>query len=180
MSSLLGVPLVLPPTAVGFLMLKLFSEYGWLGGILSAWNINILLNWKAVILAAGVMSFPLVFRSLKIAFDSLDRELLLYHQSLGYSPLHTFIGLVVPLLKYPMFAAFLLGFTRALGEFGATVSIAGNIPGKTQTLSSAIYSAGQGGNDNAAYMLMAFSLVIGFASIFISEILAGNTKLEKK
>jgi len=164
LSTLFSMPLVLPPTAVGYLLLQLFADDGWLG---IDWNL--LLTWKAVIVACTVMSFPLVVRTSRVSFESVDCKLEVVACSLGKSRAAVFFGITLPLASKGLLAAAILGFTRALGEFGATVTIAGNIPGRTQTLASAIYSAQQAGDDARATLLLLIALAIGFTAVFLTE-----------
>lgn len=170
LTSIAGLPLVLPPTAVGFLLLLLLSDSGILG------RLNLLLSWKAVVLACSVMSFPLVLRTARVSFEAVNPRLEAMSRTLGHGPCKTFCSITLPLAARGILAAAILGFTRAMGEFGATVIIAGNIPGRTQTLSSAIYSAQQSGNDQQANTLLVIALTIGFAAVFISERLSRPTK----
>jgi molybdate transport system permease protein len=164
-SSLVGLPLVLPPTAVGYLLLEMLA----VDGPLASWNLEILLTWKAAVLASGVMALPLFVRTARVAFEGVDPRLEMMARTLGHSRLSTFVRYTLPLASRGLLAAILLGFTRAIGEFGATVTVAGNIPGRTQTLASAIYSAQQVGNDEEGYFLLAVAAVVGFVAIFASE-----------
>lgn len=171
-SALAGLPLVLPPTAVGYLLLKLLASRGPLGAQRLGFDLGVLLTWKGAVLAAAVMALPLVIRTARVAFEGVDPRLEAMSRTLGVGRLATFFRLTLPLAARGLAAAAILGFTRAVGEFGATVILAGNIPGRTQTLASAIYSAQQAGNDREAYLLLAVALVAGFVAIFASEKLA--------
>ncbi|NKB25334.1 MAG: molybdate ABC transporter permease subunit [Kiritimatiellae bacterium] len=172
LSAIVGLPLVLPPTAVGYLLLQLLSTEGLLGQNRLGFDLNILLTWKAVTLACAVMSLPLVIRTARVAFEGVDPRLESMARTLGHSRIKTFFCYTLPLAFRGIFAALILGFTRALGEFGATVTIAGNIPGKTQTLASAIFTAQQVGNQTEAYFLLGIALIIGFVAILVSEYLS--------
>lgn len=165
LSSLLGLPLVLPPTAVGYLLLKTLAVDGPLAG----WNLDILLTWKAAVLASGIMALPIFVRTARVAFEGVDPRLEMMARTLGYGRFSTFVRYTMPLAGRGLLAATLLGFTRAIGEFGATVTVAGNIPGRTQTLASAIYSAQQVGNDREGYFLLVVAALVGFVAIFASE-----------
>ncbi|MFW5874009.1 MAG: molybdate ABC transporter permease subunit [Verrucomicrobiota bacterium] len=169
LSTLVSMPLVLPPTAVGYLLLLLLSERGLLGREALGVDFNILLTWRAVVLACAVMAAPLVIRTARLAFEGVNPRLEVMARTLGYSPISTFLRITLPLASRGLLAAFILGFTRSLGEFGATVMIAGNIPGRTQTLASAIYSAQQSGDADRANLLLAFAIVVGFAAVFTTE-----------
>ena len=168
-STMVGLPLVLPPTAVGYLLLRMLATDGWLGRNTIGFDLGILLTWKAAILASAVMATPLVVRTARVAFEGVDPGLEMMARTLGHGPVSTFFRYTLPLASRGLLAATILGFTRAIGEFGATVTIAGNIPGHTQTLASAIFSAQQVGDDRSAYVLVSMALLVGFASILVSE-----------
>ncbi len=170
-SALAGLPLVLPPTAVGFLLLRLLAVRGPLGRDTLGFDLGLLLTWKAAVLAAAVTSVPLVVRTARVAFEGVDPRLETMGRTLGYGPFETFARVTLPLASRGLLAAVLLGFTRALGEFGATVTLAGNIPGRTQTLASAIFSAQQAGDNSRADVLMLVALGVGFAAILLAETL---------
>ena len=170
-SAIVGLPLVLPPTAVGYLLLRLFAIDGPFGPEVLGFQINVLLTWKAAVIAAGIMALPLVVRTTKVAFEGVDPRLEMMSRTLGHGPVKTFLSVSLPLAFKGMLAANILGFTRAVGEFGAIVTVAGNIPLKTQTLASAIFSAQQVGDHKQAYVLIGISLFLGFSALIISEIL---------
>ncbi len=176
-STVVTLPLVLPPTAVGYLLLRFLAVDGPLGPEILGLRIDILLTWKAAVLAAAVMAMPLVARTARVAFDGVDGRLEMMNRTLGYGPYETFLCTSVPLASRGLFAAAILGFTRAVGEFGATVTVAGNIPFKTQTLASAIFSAQQTGQHHEAYVLIALSLALGFVAVYASELLANRPSL---
>jgi molybdate transport system permease protein len=169
LSTLLGLPLVLPPTAVGYLLLKTLSADGPLGWRVLGFDLDLILTWKGAVLAASIMALPLVVRTAQVAFEGVDPRLEMMARTLGYGRFQTFFRFTLPLAGRGLLAATILGFTRAVGEFGATVTIAGSIPGRTQTLASAIYSAQQVGNNREASVLLGIALVVGFAAIFLSE-----------
>lgn len=168
-STLVALPLVLPPTAVGYLLLELLAARGPLGRETLGFDLGILLTWKAAVLASVVMASPLVVRTARVAFEGVDPRLEKVARTLGHGRVETFLGTTLPLAGRGLLAAAILGFTRAVGEFGATVTIAGNIPGRTQTVASAIYAAQQVGNDREAYVLLAVALAMGFVAILVSE-----------
>lgn len=172
LSALVGLPLVLPPTAVGFLLLRLLATRGPLGRDTLGFDLGIVLTWKAAVLAAGVMSFPLVARTARVTFEGVDPRLETMARTLGFGPVAVFFRITLPLAGRGLLAAVILGFTRSLGEFGATVTLAGNIPGRTQTLASAIFSAQQVGDGARADLLMAIALAVGFTAIVTAELLA--------
>ncbi len=172
LSALVGLPLVLPPTAVGFLLLRLLAIDGPLGRETLGFDLALLLTWKAAALAACVMSLPLVARTARVAFEAVDPRLEAMARTLGHGPLATLRMVTLPLAARGLIAALILGFTRALGEFGATVIVAGNIPGRTQTLASAIFAAQQTGDSGQAAALIAVSLAVGLVAIWAAEALA--------
>jgi molybdate transport system permease protein len=168
-SALVGLPLVLPPTAVGFLLLRLLAVDGPLGRETLGFDLGLVLTWKGAVVAAAVMSFPLVARTARVTFEGIEPRLEAMGRTLGYSPLGTFARITLPLARRGLLAGTLLGFTRALGEFGATVTLAGNIPGRTQTLASAIFSAQQVGDAAQGDWLMGIALAVGLLAIWGAE-----------
>jgi molybdate transport system permease protein len=172
LSAVVGLPLVLPPTAVGFLLLRLLATGGPLGRDTLGFDLGLLLTWKGAVLAAFSMSIPLVVRTARVTFEGVDPRLETMARTLGFSPVAAFFRITLPLAGRGLLAALILGFTRSLGEFGATVTLAGNIPGRTQTLASAIFSAQQVGDNTRADSLMGIAVLIGFAAIVSAELLA--------
>lgn len=172
LATLVSLPLVLPPTAVGYLLLRIFADNGLLGRESLGFDLNILFTWKAILIACAVMSFPLVVRTARVSFEAVNPRLEAMGRTLGHGPVRCFFKITLPLAARGLIAAMILGFTRAMGEFGATVILAGNIPGKTQTLSSAIYSAQQSGNEPRANLLLIIALAVGFIAVFAAEWLA--------
>jgi len=168
--TLLSLPLVLPPTAVGLLLLELLSRSGPLGRLLDRLGIEILFTWKAVVLATAVMSFPLLVRPARTAFEEIEPRLLAMARSLGCGPIAVFRRVALPLAWRGVLSGTLLAFSRALGEFGATIMIAGNIPGRTQTMALAIFQRTHIGRDDAALRLVAITVVIAFTVVWTSEI----------
>lgn len=167
--TLLTLPLVLPPTAVGYLLLRLLARNGPLGPKRLGFDLDLLLTWKGAVIASAVMAVPLVARTARIAFEEVDPRLEAMARTLGLGPLRTFVAVTLPLARRGLFAAALLGFARALGEFGATVIVAGNIPGRTQTLALAIFSDLQAGDDRRALALVGITVVIAFAAVYAVE-----------
>lgn len=168
-STLVSLPLVLPPTAVGYLLLRLLADNGPLGREIFGVDLDILLNWKGVVVACSVMSMPLVVRTARVSFEEVNPRLEVMARTLGYGRLRTFLAITLPLAARGLIAAMILGFTRAMGEFGATVIVAGNIPGRTQTLATAIFSAQQAGNEGRANVLLLVALGVGFVAVFLTE-----------
>jgi molybdate transport system permease protein len=180
LSTLLSLPLVLPPTAVGYLLLRIFADQGLLGRNTLGFDLEILFTWKAVVLACAVMSLPLVVRTARVAFEAVPPTFPQMARSLGYGPFAAFAKVTLPLAGRGLLAAAILGLTRCLGEFGATVILAGNIPGQTQTLSSALYSAQQAGNGEAANALLLVALIVGFAAVLLAESLSSPPQTMKR
>lgn len=167
--TVLSLPLVLPPTAVGLLLLQVLSRRGSLGGWLAARGIEVVFTWKAVLLATMVMSFPLLVRSARTAFEEVDPRLVGIARTLGCGPLAAFLRVTLPLAWRGVLAGTLLAFARALGEFGATIMVAGNIPGKTQTLALAIFHYDQIGRDDRALVLVGVTVGLAFLALWTGE-----------
>jgi molybdate ABC transporter permease protein len=157
---LLLSPLVLPPTVLGFLLLQLLGPLGPVGEPLERMGITIVFSWTATVISAAVVAFPLMYRSTLAALEQLDPVLEAVALGLGCSPLRTFWRVTVPLIRPGLLAGLSLSFARALGEFGTTMMLAGNIPGRTQTLPLAIYSAVEGGDLSLAWRLTAVVLLL--------------------
>jgi len=169
--TILALPLVLPPTAVGLLLLEMLRRSGPIGRLLDRSGVEVLFTWKAVVLATAVMSFPLLVRPVRTAFAEVDPRLLGVARSLGHGPFSVFRRVAVPLAWRGILAGTLLAFSRALGEFGATILVAGNIPGRTQTLALAIFHRTQIGRDDSALRLVAVVVALAFLAILATEAL---------
>lgn len=169
--TITSLPLVLPPTAVGYLLLRLFARTGPLGEKTLGFDFDLLFTWKGAVLASSVMALPLVARSARVAFELVDPKLEAMGRTLGLGPVGTFTRITLPLARRGLLSAAILGFSRALGEFGATVIVAGNIPGRTQTLALAIFEDMQIGHDREAMTLIAITVVLAFAAIWSVELL---------
>jgi molybdate transport system permease protein len=170
--TLVTLPLVLPPVATGFALLLLFGKNGWLGAPLMQWIGDIVFTWKAVVLAMAVMSFPLVVRAARVGFESVDGSLEEAARNSGADPWRVFFKVTLPLARRGVLAGVVMGYARALGEFGATMVVAGNIPGRTTTLPLAIYSDIVLGDYAAALAMMAVSVVLALGVVAIGERLA--------
>lgn len=170
--TLVLLPLVMPPVAVGLILLKIFSRRSPVGHWLYEKGVEIVFNWKGVLVAMAVMSFPLLVRSVRISLAEVDPRLEQIAATLGASNVKIFFTVTLPLAWKGVVAGSLLAFSRALGEFGATILVAGNIPGRTQTLSLAIFSSVQLGKDDEAYALLLITAGLAFAAVGISEWLA--------
>jgi len=171
LETLFSLPLVLPPTAVGLLLLQALRKSGPLGRLLDQAGIEVLFTWKAVVLATAVMSFPLLVRPARTAFEEIDPRLLAMGRSLGSSPFSVFRRVALPLAWRGVLGGTLLAFSRALGEFGATIMIAGSIPGRTQTMALAIFQRTQIGQDESAMRLVGITVVIAFGAVWTTELL---------
>ena len=164
------LPLVLPPVVTGYLLLLTFGRHGAVGEFLGQFGIVLAFRWTGAALACGVMGFPLLVRPIRISFEAVDLRLEQAATTLGASPLNVFSSVTFPLALPGIIAGMVLCFAKALGEFGATITFVSNIPGETQTISSAIYALIQTPNgDFAALQLIVFSLLIAFAALVASE-----------
>nr|AYM52674.1 molybdate ABC transporter permease [Aggregicoccus edonensis] len=170
--TLLSLPLVLPPTAVGLVLLELLSVRGPLGRVLDAVGVEVVFTPKAVVLASAVMAFPLLVRSARSGFEEVDPRLVAVARTLGDSRARAFFRVTLPLAWRGVLTGTLLAFCRALGEFGATVLVAGNIPGRTQTLALAIFHRTQLGEDAEALQLVGVATLVSFMAIYATEVLA--------
>lgn len=161
LDSILTLPLVLPPTVLGYYLIILLGRKGWLGRILwESFGISLMFTWQGAVIASAVVSFPLIFKSARASFEGVDQNLEKAARTLGSSESAVFLRVSLPLAWRGMLAGAMLAFARAMGEFGATLMIAGNLPGKTQTLSLAVYDAVQAGNDNLATTLVLITSVV--------------------
>lgn len=168
--TLVSLPLVLPPVVTGLVLLRLFGRRGPLGSWLDQnFQTDIIFTWKAVVLALSVMSLPYLVRSARAAIEEVNPELEQMARTLGSPEWRVFLFISVPLARRGIIAGMLLAFARALGEFGATIMVAGNIPGKTTTLSVSIYQNVQLGQDGSVWKLAAISAVIAFVVLWLSQ-----------
>jgi molybdate transport system permease protein len=164
-----SLPLVLPPVATGVLLLKLLGRRGPVGRLLETVDVEVIFTWKAVVLAMVVMGLPLVIRSARAGFEQVDRRYEAVAATLGARPLRVFFTISLPLALPGVLAGGVLGFARAIGEFGATIMVAGSIPGETRTLAVAFYSFTETGRDDEAMVLIGMSLAIAFAALWASN-----------
>ena len=163
--GLLTAPLVLPPTVVGFLLLLLFGRNGFLGKILDYFDVTVIFSWYATVIASTVVAFPLMYKTALGAFKQIDANLFACARTLGASESRIFWQIMLPLAKHGLIAGTLLAFARALGEFGATLMLAGSIPGKTETIPIAIFFAAEGGAMDRALLLVIIMLAISLGVI---------------
>lgn len=155
LDSLLTLPMIMPPTVLGYYLLVMLGRRGWLGRYLhDQFGINLIFTWQGAVIAASIVAFPLVFKPARAAFEAVDGQLEQAARVLGISEAGIFFRVSLPLAWRGILAGVLLAFARALGEFGATLMVAGSIPGKTQTLSIAVYEAVQAGQDDVANILV--------------------------
>lgn len=170
--TLIALPLVMPPVATGLILLKLLGRRGPIGGWLhEQLGVDIAFTWRGVLVALGVMSFPLLVRSARAAFEEVNPRLEQIARTLGAGEWRVFLTITAPLAMRGIAAGMILAFARALGEFGATIMVAGNIPGQTSTLSLAIFQSVQLGQDSYVYTLLGISTALAFAAIWTSEYL---------
>ena len=175
LETLVALPLVIPPVATGLILLKLFGRRGPFGRVLETAGIEVIFTWKAVVLAMAVMGLPLLVRAARAAFEDVDRRYEQIAATLGAGPVRIFMTVSLPLAHRGVLAGTLLAFSRALGEFGATVMVAGSIPGRTRTIAAGIYSSTEVGDDAAATSLLLVSVVIAFGALWLSNQLAQKT-----
>jgi molybdate transport system permease protein len=175
LDALLSLPLVLPPTVLGYYLIVLFGRHGWIGHWLYAtFGFSLIFTWQGAAVACTIVSLPMVFKSARTAFEGVDQNLEHAARTLGLSEVAIFFRVSFPLAWRGILAGTMLAFARAMGEFGASLMIAGNLPGKTQTLSMAVYNAVQAGNSALANILVLLT------SLVCIVILVGSGKLLKK
>jgi molybdate transport system permease protein len=178
--TLVSLPLVMPPVATGLILLKLFGRRGAIGGFLhDRLNFDVIFTWRAVLLALSVMSLPLLVRSARVAFEEVNPRLEQIARTLGSGGWRVFFTITAPLAARGIVAGMILAFARALGEFGATIMVAGNIPGKTSTLSLTIFQDVQIGQDSSAFRLLGVSVVLAFVAVWFSEFLLRRKRKTK-
>lgn len=181
LDALVHLPLVLPPVAVGYALLVLLGRGGALGGWLDAtFGITLAFTWVGAAIAAGIMALPLMVRAMRLSLEAVDRKLEAAARTLGANRWTVFRTITLPLMAPGLMSGSVLGFARALGEFGATITFAGNIEGVTQTLPTAIYTAQQlPGGDVLAIRLALLSFVIALLAMIGSEVLARRVRLHR-
>lgn len=170
LDGLFTLPLVLPPTVVGFFLLLAFGKNSLVGQFFSQFGFSFIFSWQGAVIASTVVSFPLMYRTVRGAFEQINPEYLYAARTLGMTERKIFRKIMLPLAWPGILAGTILSFARALGEFGATIMIAGNIPGKTQTMSVAVYTAVQAGDRESAFLwvmiIVCFSFVMMLALNF--------------
>ncbi|ADL51278.1 molybdate ABC transporter permease subunit [Clostridium cellulovorans] len=170
------LPMVLPPTVLGFFLLLIFGKNGPIGKLLFYLGINVIFSWPATVLAAFVVAFPLMYKTARGAFEQIDSNLLNAARTLGVSEWRIFWTITLPLAWHGIASGTVLAFTRAIGEFGATLMIAGNIPGKTQTIPIAIFFAVEGGDMNKALTWVVIIFVISLTVILVTNFWTNQKK----
>lgn len=177
LEGLINLPLVLPPVVVGYLLLITLGRQGFLGSLLEKMGFPVVFTLKAAVLASVVVGFPLLVRSIRIGMETIDPDYIQAARTLGAGWLDTLFTVVLPLSGRALLAGMSLMFARSLGEFGATVILAGNIPGVTQTIPLAIYDyTGTPGGDGSAMTLCLVSVILSFAVLMVSEMWARSLK----
>lgn len=172
--ALVHLPLVVPPVVTGWLLLLAFAPAGPIGGWLESWfRVSVLFRWTGAAVAAGVMALPLMVRAIRLSIEGVDRRLEQAARTLGANRWRTFRTVTLPLSLPGVIAGVVLGFARALGEFGATITFVSNVPGETQTLPLAIYAALQmPGGEALVLRLAGVSVLLSLAALILSEIIA--------
>jgi molybdate transport system permease protein len=169
--AIVHLPLVLPPVVTGYLLLVCFAPRGPIGSLLADWfGVKIVFTWSAAVLAAAVVSFPLMVRAIRLAFQSVDARLETAARSLGASRLRAFFTVTLPLARRGVIAGWMLAFARSLGEFGATIMVAGNIAGQTRTIPLAVYTlTSRPGGIGQCWRLVALSILLACGALAVSE-----------
>ncbi|WP_305822840.1 molybdate ABC transporter permease subunit [Massilia brevitalea] len=173
LDTILTLPMVMPPTVLGYYLLVLLGRKGWIGQGLQDWfGINLIFTWQGAVIAAAIVAFPLVFKPARAAFETVDGRLEDAARVLGISEAALFLRVTLPLAWRGILAGALLAFARAMGEFGATLMVAGSIPGRTQTLSIAVYEAVQAGQEDIANTLVLITSAVCIAVLLTAGRLA--------
>jgi molybdate transport system permease protein len=167
--TLVSLPLVMPPVATGLILLTILSRRGTVGRFLERLGIDVVFTWKAVVLAMAIMGLPLLVRAARAGFEQVNERYEHVAATLGAAPLRIFLTISLPLAWPSVLGGAVLAFARALGEFGATIVVAGSIPGQTRTLAVAIYSYAETGHDADAFRLVLASAVIAFAALWFAN-----------
>lgn len=165
LDGLFTLPMVLPPTVLGFFLLLIFGRNSPVGQALLSLGVRIVFSWESTVIAAAVVAFPLIYRTVRASFEQIDRSVLAAGRTLGLSERRIFFRIMIPMAKPGIAGGTVLGFARALGEFGATLMIAGNIPGRTQTIPVAIYFSAEGGDMKTALVWVIIIVLISFSVV---------------
>ena len=167
--TLVSLPLVMPPVATGLILLKILGRRGPIGSLLARSGLDVVFTWKAVVIAMMVMGLPLLVRTARTGFEQVSRRYEDIAETLGATPSRVFFTISLPLAFRSIVAGALLAFSRAIGEFGATIMVAGAIPGRTRTLAVAIFTMTEAGDDHEAMVLLAIAVAIGFAAVIFTN-----------
>lgn len=177
--GLVNLPLVLPPVVTGYLLLLLFGNNGWLGKLLNLFDIRVVFTLQGAVIASCTVGFPLLVRSIRIGLESIDNHYILASRTLGAKWWDTLFTITIPLCSRAILSGMMLMFARSLGEFGATIILAGNIPGVTQTIPLAIFQyTSTPGGDNMALTLCLVSVMLSFSVLLLGESI--NRKLQRR
>lgn len=175
---IITLPLVLPPTVIGYLLVMLVGRNGFLGHLIFSFlGTGILFTWQAAVIAAYTVSLPLMVRIAKAAIEAVDKELEYAAYILGRTEIETALLITLPLAKRGILAGLVLSFARAVGEFGATLMLAGNIPGKTNTMALSIYSAFEAGNNELAQILVLILIIVSLLAISLTGKFVGKLEV---
>jgi len=175
--TIFTLPMILPPTVAGFFLLLVFGRNGVIGQFLDVhFGVSVVFTWVGAVIAAIFVSFPLMYRTARGAFEQIDPNIIYAAETLGFSKLKIFWTIKVPMAKAGILAGTVLAFARALGEFGATIMLAGNIPGRTQTMAIAVFSAVSAGNREIAYIWVAILSMMSFVMIMLMNHFASDKK----
>lgn len=182
LDGLVHLPLVLPPVVVGYVLLVALGRKGFVGAWLyDTLGISVAFSWRGAAIASGLIAFPLVVRAIRLSLEAVDRRLEQAARTLGAGPLNVFFTITLPLIAPGILAGTILGFARSLSEFGATITFVSNIPGETRTLPIALYSFTQmPGGEAAATRLVVIAIIIAFAALAASEVLAKRLQRRMK
>lgn len=178
--GIFSLPMVLPPTVVGFFLLLIFGNNSVIGKMLSAAGMSVIFKWQGAVVASAVVSFPMLYRTARGAFEQIDRNLINAARTIGMGEVEIFLKIMLPASWPGVMAGTILAFARALGEFGATIMLAGNIPGKTQTMSVAIYTAVQAGNRALAYKWVVIIMAMSFVTIILMNFITDHQKSRRR
>lgn len=176
LDGIFTLPLVLPPTVLGFFLLLIFGKNSLLGRFLIDIGLKIIFSWEATVIAATTVAFPLLYRTVRASFEQIDSSVINAARTLGLSEMSIFLRILLPLSVPGIAAGTILGFARALGEFGATLMIAGNIPGKTQTIPLSIYFSAEAGRMDTALIWVLIIVSISFLVVLPLNIFTGRKK----
>ena len=179
LEAILQMPMVLPPVVLGYLLLVLFGQQGWIGRYLNELGIQVVFNWKGAVLASMIVAFPLMVQPIRLSFQLINQQLELVAATLGASPIRVFCSISLPLAIPGVIIGSILCFSRSLGEFGATITFVGNIPDETRTIPIAIYSFLQQPNgEEMAMRLVALSMLLAFSALIANYMIL--QKYQKK